>query len=185
MPRAQEKTDQRSRHAERYRAIARSGKYNDDPCKVETNARGEVVKEPPPAPQHKGFQKRIQQLLDRALHGGEATTEFPLHTREGTKLPDVAWFSREAWDEAMANDLAVIVPKVCVDVLSPSNTQEEMEEKKRLYFDLGVEEVWICGPQGHVQVFGPSGLLKESALVPDIPDPIDATSSGKIRPCIR
>ncbi len=155
------------------------------PYKIETNAAGWVVMEPPPADRHRFFQKRIERFLDESLQSGEAIIEVGLHTHGGTKIPDVVWASYETWEKRRKDLATAPPPRICVEVLSPSNTDAEMEEKRRLYLDIGVEEVWICDPQGHVQVFGLSGPMRESALVPDIPDPMDAISSGKIRPCIR
>jgi Uma2 family endonuclease len=172
MPRAQEKTDQRSRHAERYWTVARSGKYDDVACKIETGPRGNVVKEPPPTFQHKWFQNRILELLNHALTGGEAATEFPVATLGGMKLPDVVWVSYEAWREAVADDLALPVPRVCAEVLSPSNTTMEMQEKRRLYFEIGVEEVWICEMDGALRFYDADGAIETSRVVEAAPDRI-------------
>ena len=35
-------------------------------------------------------------------------------------------------------------PEICVEVLSPSNTLEEITEKIALYFQSGAREIWIC-----------------------------------------
>jgi hypothetical protein len=42
----------------------------------------------------------------------------------------------------------VLAPEICVDVLSPRNTQAEMREKTGLYFDAGAQEVWLCSVSG-------------------------------------
>lgn len=170
-----EQVRQRRRHAERYWAIARSGEYDDVPCKIETDAQGDVVKEPPPSFHHKAFQWRIRQLLARALPG-VATTEFPVATQEGTKLPDVVWITGEAWDQTMEDETSLPVPRICVEVLSSSNSTDEMREKRRLYFDIGVEEVWICDRQGYIRVFSAAGRVDTSRFVADIPVPLDITS---------
>ena len=39
-----------------------------------------------------------------------------------------------------------IIPNLCVEVLSPSNTRKEMKLKRELYFKAGVELVWMVDP---------------------------------------
>ena len=46
-------------------------------------------------------------------------------------------------DEAIAS----IVPDLAVEVLSPSNTQDEMKLKRQEYFTTGVRLVWIVDPE--------------------------------------
>lgn len=179
MRHAEQRLSPCSTHARRFWEMARSGSYDDVLYKVETNAKGDVVSEPPPSRRHKALQRRIVQLLDRALSGGEAVTEFPIHTSEGTKLPDVAWLSAEAWNASVADDMAVVVPLVCAEVLCPSNTDVEMEEKRRIYLDLGVDEVWICDEKGRIRVFTEQGEADASQFVGDLPDPIDIRSSER------
>ena len=64
------------------------------------------------------------------------------------RIPDVAFIS---WDrlpgrrlpDAPIPDLA---PDLAVEVLSPSNTDEEMRQKRQDYFDAGTRLVWIVEP---------------------------------------
>ena len=41
-------------------------------------------------------------------------------------------------------------PEICVEILSPSNSIAEIDQKRALYFDAGAGEVWICNPDGSV-----------------------------------
>jgi hypothetical protein len=41
-----------------------------------------------------------------------------------------------------------LAPEICVEVLSPSNSAAEINEKLALYFDAGATEVWICNLDG-------------------------------------
>jgi len=38
----------------------------------------------------------------------------------------------------------VIAPEICVEVISPRNSPEEMAEKRALYFAAGADEVWFA-----------------------------------------
>jgi len=66
-----------------------------------------------------------------------------------------------------------IAPEICVEVLSPGNTRAEIEEKKRLYFEAGADEVWIASPAGEIAFFNPEGEIEGSALCPAFPAKIE------------
>jgi len=62
-----------------------------------------------------------------------------------------------------------IIPVLCVEVLSPSNTWTEMRRKIEEYLTVGVREVWIVDAEARtVETFrsdAPSVLLHESQLL--------------------
>jgi Putative restriction endonuclease len=61
-------------------------------------------------------------------------------------------------------------PEICIEILSPSNTQAEIDEKRALYFDAGAVEVWICNLDGSMSFFvGAEHLASASALCPSFP----------------
>jgi Uma2 family endonuclease len=64
--------------------------------------------------------------------------------------------------------------EICVEVISPSNTKAEMEEKMALYFDAGAVEVWFCDENGKMRFVGKDGSLERSLLCPDFPVLIEA-----------
>lgn len=43
--------------------------------------------------------------------------------------------------------------EICVEILSPSNTQPGIDEKRALYFDAGATEAWICNLDGSLSFF--------------------------------
>jgi hypothetical protein len=59
-----------------------------------------------------------------------------------------------------------------VEVLTPTNSAEYIELKKRLYFEEAAQEVWICGFEGQMKFFSPAGELKGSKLCPKFPNRI-------------
>lgn len=153
-------------HAERWRSLCASGIYDDVTYKVETNVEGRVVTELPPSLAHRRFQRRLIDLLSRHMEKGEALYEPPVHTHHGTKIPDVVWISDATLQRQVESRGDLPVPEICVEVLSPSNTDAEMEEKRRLYFEIGVREVWLCDQEGRVRFFDPSGERLMSPLCP-------------------
>jgi len=61
-------------------------------------------------------------------------------------------------------------PEICIEVLSPSNSQLQMAEKRALYFEAGASEFWICDLDGSM-TFHLQGLeqSERSVLCPDFP----------------
>ena len=51
-------------------------------------------------------------------------------------------------------DPSTLAPEICVEVMSPTNTEEEMQEKRRLYREIGAEEVWVVGEKGRIRFYG-------------------------------
>jgi Uma2 family endonuclease len=56
-----------------------------------------------------------------------------------------------------------------VEILSPSNTQAEIDQKRALYFAAGAREVWICDRDSHIRFFAPEGQVERSSLCPKFP----------------
>ena len=81
--------------------------------------------------------------------------------------------SRERRAQRQGGPSLPFSPELCVEILSPSNTKAEIEEKKTLCFEGGALEVWICDRRGKTSFFGPGGvLLRKSRLCPAFPSQI-------------
>lgn len=140
----------------------------DLPYKIETNAYGQIVMSP--ASNRRGdLQHLIATELDRRLPSGRAMVEASVQTDVGVKVPDAAWRSRAFLDAHSGEDPYSRAPEICVEVLSPSNSRREIDEKKEHYFLRGATEVWLCDPDGRMSFFDPAGELERSALAPDFP----------------
>src|SRR5882724_2220347 len=105
--------------------------------RIETDRYGHIIMSPPPAPNHGSFQAEIAHLLRLLLPHGRVLTECPISTADGVKAADVAWASPECMRELGNRVCFPRAPEICVEVLSPSNTEAEMQEKIALYFDAG------------------------------------------------
>ena len=134
---------------------------HDLPFKIETNARGQLVLSPQKI-YHSISQSRTLKLLEKHVRAqGEATVEFALYTADGVKVPDVVWISDERAGQIPEDaEASPVMPEICVEVLYRSNTQAEMEEKRRLFFEGGAEEVWIVDPEGGIVFYEASGPLE-------------------------
>lgn len=109
--------------------------------KVETDRWG-VVRMSPTQAKHSRMVRRVARLLEDKL-GGEALTELALITVDGVKVPDIALCS-EAFLRQHWSDIALrSAPEICVEVVSPSNSEAELRAKTELYLNLGAREVWL------------------------------------------
>ena len=138
------------------------------PYRIETDRFGRIIMSPPPALPHSFNQSKILQLLAQLLIGGQALTECPLGTLDGIKGIDVAWLKGGRTEIADGKLVLERAPEICVEVLSPSNTVEEMKEKRALYCEAGALEVWICGLDGKMEFYTPD-LSAASRLCPLFP----------------
>jgi Uma2 family endonuclease len=137
--------------------------------RVETDRFGNIVMSPPPRSRHGEFQGEILRLLFEKMEGGIALPECPLETSEGVKAIDVAWVSR-ARRASKPNDPAyVIAPEICVEVMSPRTSEEEIDLRKQLFFEKGAVEFWLCDMLGQMTFFDAAGPLSASKLCPDFP----------------
>ena len=143
----------------------------DLPYKVETTETGQIILSPH-KPRHSHAQTRITDLMrDHATQPGERAVEFAVETHKGVKVPDVVWMSEERWD-TMPDDVEAspFAPEICVEVLSSANTDAQMEEKRRLYFEHGAREVWLCDEDGEMTFYmAVVESVARSRLMPEFP----------------
>ena len=164
------------------------------PGRVETDRDGNVIMTPPGGLGHGGRQGRCIALLGQYLPVGIPFGEFAVSTSDGNKIPDCGWVSlgHPEVQELLTGDLDLEeepkvftqAPEICVEVLSPRNSLEDIELKKRLYFETGAKEVWVCGRKGAMEFFGSKGKLSQSKLCPNFPSiislaPSTPTEGGK------
>src|SRR3989442_10591729 len=97
--------------------------------RVETDRYGHIIMSPPPAPSHGSFQAEIAHLLRNLMPRGRVLTECPISTADGVKAADVAWASPQSMKQLGNQVCFPTAPEICVEVLSPSNTEAEIREK--------------------------------------------------------
>jgi Uma2 family endonuclease len=84
---------------------------------------------------------------------GRALMEFVFRIDQGRDLqrrPDVAFVSHAKWPvQLRVPDVGVwdMVPDLAVEVVSPSNTADQVQEKTHEYFKAGVGVVWVVYPR--------------------------------------
>lgn len=129
--------------------ICNDASLQDLPYKIETNRYGQIVMSPAKF-WRSSRQGEITGLLKELGRHGKISTETAIQTAEGVKVADVAWAS-QAFFDAHRDDIALTAaPEICVEVLSDSNSPEEIQQKVLLYFAHGAGEVWLCDNEGRM-----------------------------------
>lgn len=140
----------------------------DLPFKIELNEHGTIMMTPA-SNRHGRLQIRIGKLLLDMADEGDAISECSVNTSQGVKVADVAWLSDAFLAHHGEATPYPAAPELCVEIVSPSNSRHEMEEKIELYLEQGAHEVWLCDEQGDIEFFAMSGAVDSSALFPDFP----------------
>jgi Uma2 family endonuclease len=132
--------------------------------KIELNRQGKI--EMSPATNKHGFlQSEIAFLLRQHLTHGRVITECAIQTAQGVKVADVAWGSLDFFRrQPLAQDPFQHAPEICVEIVSPANSRQEMQEKRQLYIAQGAEEVWLLDLQGNCRFFNRDGEQCDSAF---------------------
>ncbi|MBE7502535.1 MAG: Uma2 family endonuclease [Verrucomicrobiales bacterium] len=143
------------------------------PNRIETDRWGRVVMSPPPRSRHGDYQSEVSGLLRELMSRGRATTECPIQTSEGVKAADVAWASRERRASKPNDPVFQVAPEICVEIQSPSDIEAELLERKRLFFEKGAQEFWLCDLSGNVRFFDPAGAIPRSKLCPGFPGRVE------------
>ena len=135
----------------------------DLPYKIELDAQGRIVMSP--ASNRHGIQQgKLVRLLAGMLGDGEIATECSIGTHAGVKVADVVWMSPEFLRQHGDTTPYPQAPELCVEILTPSNSPAEIQDKIRLYLGYGTLEVWTVDEQGCISLFGPEGQRQASAL---------------------
>ena len=147
----------------------------DLPYKIETNELGQIILSPHKT-RHSELQGDLILLLARhAPPTGRPRPEYPVQTTKGIKVCDVIWISSErAARVPEGAEASPVMPELCIEVLSSSNTTAEIDQKCRLYFDGGAEEVWVVSEAGQVNFYDAGGAIPASRLAPSFPDRVQS-----------
>ena len=139
---------------------------HDLPYKIELNEKG-IIEMSPASFIHSLLQGRLAKLLGNQLEG-EVFTELAVQTAKGVRVPDVAWATKEYVQVHINDVFALSAPELCVEIISPSNTQEEMKDKVELFLEAGAKEVWLITEHGQVTYYNYQGQQDQSIFDVDL-----------------
>ena len=94
----------------------------------------------------------LLQFLNSAPLGAVLGSDGPVRLFAGqVRMPDVCFIRRERMPRFNRGErrpgVLPIAPDLAIEVISRSNTQQEMDRKLKEYFDAGVRIVWYIDPQ--------------------------------------
>lgn len=117
-------------------------------------SRGRLVREPAPGPLHGNVAGRVASLLiqlaDREGLGLTfVETAFTLSLEPATvRVPDVSFVAADRVpEEGPGDQFWELAPDLAVEIVSPSNTSSEIQEKALQYLDAGSRLVWVVDPR--------------------------------------
>lgn len=160
-------------HQHLWKALCEDVSLQAIPYKIETDAWGQLHMNPTQT-KHSRMVRRIARLLEDKL-GSEALTELAILTSDGVKVPDVAWCSEAFLAQHWSDTVLLGAPEICVEVVSPSNSEAALRQKTQLYLDGGAVEVWLVSEDGAVEIHGEAGVRESSVFGFD---PASALSVG-------
>lgn len=141
------------------------------PFKIELNKFGKLLMSPA-SNSHGRYQGRIAGVLWQKQPNGEVITECSIQTSDGVKVADVAWASAAFIAEFGYATPYPKAPELCVEIVSPSNSKQEITEKVELYLAKGAQEVWIVYDNNRLEIFTHTGLTDNSSFAPTIREQI-------------
>ena len=125
----------------------------DEAARLEL-VRGYVVREPPAGFEHGAIGVQIATLLYTFVrqHGlGKIVAGEPgfvlFDDPPTVRAPDVAFVARDRLP-ADPRGFARLAPDLAVEIVSPSNTHSEIQDKVFDYLDAGTRLVWVVEPCG-------------------------------------
>jgi Uma2 family endonuclease len=133
------------------------------PGKLELNEKGSIELTPPNN-KHALYQARVAGELQRLLPTGTVFTECSIETEIGVRVPDVAWATADFMRRHGTTTPFPSAPEICVEVLSPTNTNVEIREKVSAYLAAGAREVWLVAEDGTIEILNEAGGQPASAF---------------------
>jgi Uma2 family endonuclease len=143
----------------------------DEPGKLEL-LDGDLIRMPPPELDHMEIAHRLYDLLKPVLASGlgRPYIETGYQIGDNWVVPDVS-ITHPAQGRTKYLQGA---PALAIEVVSPSNTAQALDRKRKLYLENGGVEVWVVYPKTEsVFVFGHSYVEEfhetlRSRLVPNL-----------------
>ncbi len=104
-------------------------------------------------------------IRDALQDRGKIIMECSIQTSQGVKVAGVAWASDAFIAEHGFATPYLKAPEICVEIVSPSNSKGEMDEKIELYLAKGAQEVWIVTENGMTHYHSHEGEIEHSRLL--------------------
>jgi Uma2 family endonuclease len=142
---------------------------------------GELVLVPPPVKEHANIGRQLWRILDRICAGWYVDKELafrPLPEYE-VWAADVAVVTERHWRATEQRAWLSGSPDLVAEVLSPSNTAQEINDRKWTCFRSGCQEFWVLDPKlKTIEVSTPDGRARTYTVSNEIS--LDRFAPGKV-----
>ncbi|MBI5472850.1 MAG: Uma2 family endonuclease [Ignavibacteriae bacterium] len=135
------------------------------PFKIELTKYGQLLMSPA-SNKHGMTQGDTIAEIRKRRKSGRVIAECSIQTSDGVKVADVAWASDEFLKKFGDETPYPQSPELCIEIISPSNSKEEIAQKIDLYFARGAAEVWTISEDRKVQYYRAGLPVKRSDIVP-------------------
>ena len=148
-----------------WRRVLHNPALRDLPFKIELNRFGQILMSPA-SNRHGMMQHRVGSAIEKLRKNGVVISGCSILTSDGVRVANVAWASNNFIVEFGERTPYPKAPEICVEIISPSNSKEEIDNKIRLYLEKGAVEVWVVNENGHTSFYSHIGSIDKSKLVP-------------------
>lgn len=152
-------------------------------------SRGHLVREPQPGDQHGAITVEMVTILNNWLkehpigklrtHSGFRLSRTPLTIRG----PDIAFIRRQRLDTVLESPFFEGAPDLAIEIVSPSNTASDLQEKIAEYMEAGTYAVWVIYPRtrsvvvhdanGEIRMLSRRDTLTAPELLPGFEFPVE------------
>ncbi|MBN8640151.1 MAG: Uma2 family endonuclease [Anaerolineae bacterium] len=72
---------------------------------------------------------------------------------KGSRVPDISFYTQSRWDEYLSSmpdwedKPFVLIPDLCVEVVSKTDNYDDVDDKVAEYLAIGVQMVWVIKPR--------------------------------------
>ena len=134
---------------------------------------GELIKVTRPKFKHYRIQNRLVHLLEPAAPSGGLVgpeVAFRALPEHELRVADVAFVRKQRLDTIDPEDNLHGAPDLVIEVLSPSNTVAEINDKEKLCLENGCQEFWVIDLDlRRVKVSTPDGITTTFKAGQEIP----------------
>lgn len=144
---------------------------------------GELFKVSRPKLKHTWVQARLNELLQQVIPKRFLVLmEFPFRAlpEYEFRIADIVVVSRDRFYQGNPEDAFRGAPELVIEVLSPSNTAAEMNDREKLCLENGSLQFWVVDPNlRQVKVSTPDGITATFRSGQEIP--LTAFDGGAIK----
>ena len=149
--------------SERWRRMCVDPTFEDIPGKIEITQWGEILMSPV-GKAHGLLAVSLSVLLMRKL-GGRAMVEVGILTTAGIRAPDVAWVSKEKWENLSTEEqekFPPIAPDFIIEVRSKSDSIKDLKNKMKEWIENGCQLAWLVDPvEQKAYIYKPGTAIEE------------------------